>query len=145
MFVTESLKSKIFVLTDVLHETAGYMNVAFVLVDPVSEEHDALMEKAMERLVHIAIEGIADIGNLLIDTLVMRDAASYADIIDILSDEHVITSDVAEVLLPMLEFRRTLMQDYQSAHAAKVLKFVEHASYIDQFADQVTEYLKNNE
>ncbi|MCY0893437.1 MAG: DUF86 domain-containing protein [Acidibacillus sp.] len=145
MFVTESLKSKIFVLTDVLRETAGYMNVAFVLVDPVSEEHDALMEKAMERLVHIAIEGIADIGNLLIDTLVMRDAASYADIIDILSDEQVITSDVAEVLLPMLEFRRTLMQDYQSAHAAKVLKFVEHASYIDQFADQVTEYLKNNE
>ena len=48
-----------------------------------------------ERLVHVAIECLADIGNVLIDALLMRDPASYVDIIDVLRDEEVVSRDTA--------------------------------------------------
>ncbi|PWI59024.1 hypothetical protein BM613_02245 [Sulfoacidibacillus thermotolerans] len=129
-------------MTDALDEVSQALT--YLVQETISRVTDMdrlIATKAMERLVHIAIEAIADIGNLLIDALIMRDPASYADIIDILHDETVITTDVAEVLRPMVAFRRTLMQDYTSKHAASLFLYAQNAHYIQQFVEQVKNYL----
>lgn len=47
-------------------------------------------KKALERIVHLLIENVLDVGNAMIDGFIMRDPGSYDDIIDILVDEKVV-------------------------------------------------------
>jgi len=53
---------------------------------------------ALERIAHVIIEAILDVGNAMIDGFIMRDPGSYNDIIDILADEQVIAPADAEQL-----------------------------------------------
>lgn len=71
-----------------------------------------LMHLAQERTLHLAIETVTDIGSLLIDAFMMRDASSYEDIIDILAGERVFDEQVASVLRQLVLLRRPLVQDY---------------------------------
>lgn len=73
-----------------------------------------LLRFAQERTLHLAIETITDVGSLLIDAFMMRDASSYEDIIDILGDEGVFGPDVAATLKELVLLRRPLTQDYTS-------------------------------
>ncbi len=64
-------------------------------------------------MLHLAIECVTDIGSLLIDGFILRDASSYEDIIDILSTEKkAITAEVAEPILELVRLRRPLVQDF---------------------------------
>ncbi|HLR71218.1 MAG TPA: HepT-like ribonuclease domain-containing protein, partial [Pseudogracilibacillus sp.] len=47
----------------------------------------------LERIVHVLIESVLDVGNMMIDGFIMRDPGSYEDIIDILVDEEVIPAE----------------------------------------------------
>ncbi|CAG7625924.1 hypothetical protein PAESOLCIP111_02777 [Paenibacillus solanacearum] len=71
-----------------------------------------LLHLAQERLLHLAIEIVTDVGSLLIDAFMMRDASSYEDIIDILEGEGVFGEAVAAVLKDLVQLRRPLVQDY---------------------------------
>ncbi|MBP1154691.1 MULTISPECIES: HepT-like ribonuclease domain-containing protein [unclassified Paenibacillus] len=73
-----------------------------------------LLQFAQERTLHLAIETITDVGSLLIDAFMMRDASSYEDIIDILSDEGVFDQDTAATLKELVMLRRPLTQEYTS-------------------------------
>ncbi|PIB45003.1 hypothetical protein AOA59_08845, partial [Pseudomonas sp. 2822-15] len=46
-----------------------------------------LDQLALERIAHMTIEIIIDVGNQMIDGFIMRDPGSYDDVIDILIDE----------------------------------------------------------
>lgn len=67
---------------------------------------------AQERALHLAIETVTDVGSLLIDGFMMRDASSYEDIIDILAGEKVCSADVAQTLGELVKLRKALVQDY---------------------------------
>ena len=67
---------------------------------------------AQERILHLAIESVTDIGSLLIDGFMMRDAGSYEDIIEILRGEEVMDERVAAFLTDLIRLRRPLVQDY---------------------------------
>lgn len=67
---------------------------------------------ALERAVHIAVECIADIGNVLIDGFVMRDPGSYSDIVDILDDEGVLPHDMTEPIQRIVTYRKKLVHLY---------------------------------
>lgn len=73
---------------------------------------DLTLQLAQERLLILAIESITDVGSLLIDGFLMRDASSYEDIIEILQVERVFDADLGAVLLELVKQRRALMQDY---------------------------------
>ncbi|MBG9775280.1 DUF86 domain-containing protein [Brevibacillus laterosporus] len=70
---------------------------------------DQIKQLAIERALHICIEGIADVGNALIDGFIMRDPGSYTDIVEILRDETVLTNEQATVLHRIMEFRKPLV------------------------------------
>lgn len=71
-----------------------------------------LLHLAQERTLHLAIETVTDIGSLLIDAFMMRDASSYEDIIEILEGEKVFGAAEAAVLKELVQLRRPLTQDY---------------------------------
>lgn len=73
-----------------------------------------LLHLAQERILHLSIETITDVGSLLIDAFMMRDASSYEDIIEILRDERVFEADTAVVFRELVQLRKSLAQEYAS-------------------------------
>lgn len=67
---------------------------------------------AQERALHLAIEVVTDVGSLLIDGFLMRDASSYEDIITVLTVEKVFSTELELPLIQLVKLRRPLVQDY---------------------------------
>ena len=51
-----------------------------------------------------------DVGNSMIDGFIMRDPGSYDDIIDILEDEKVITTEMSESYKRVVPLRKNFQQ-----------------------------------
>lgn len=71
-----------------------------------------VQQAAAERALHLALECLTDIGNIIIDALIMRDPASYEDIFEILTEEGVFTSEFGAHFLHAVRFRKALAHDY---------------------------------
>lgn len=69
---------------------------------------------AQERILHLAIETVTDVGSLIIDGFLMRDASSYEDIMEILHQENVFSANTAAVLLQLVKLRKPLVQEYMN-------------------------------
>lgn len=67
---------------------------------------------SLERIVHMLIESMLDVGNLMIDGFIMRDAGSYEDIVDILIDEKVIPESDETTFKELIGLRNNIIQDY---------------------------------
>jgi uncharacterized protein YutE (UPF0331/DUF86 family) len=75
-------------------------------------DDDAVLMLSQERALHLAIECVTDVGSLLIDAFILRDASSYEDIIEILRGEGAFEPDTAASLLELVKLRKPLAQDY---------------------------------
>lgn len=97
---------------------------------------------AGQRLLQLTIEGVADVGNLLIDGFIMRDPGSYQDILDIMLDEKVVTSEFRQSLGQLIEHRKALTLDYIELSPAQVAEWVrQYAEIAQQFPQVVRAYL----
>lgn len=76
------------------------------------DDDGMMLSLAQERLLHLAIETVTDVGSLLIDGFMMREASSYEDIVRVLADEKVFSEDAAAVLFELVKLRRPLVQQY---------------------------------
>ncbi|WP_078379107.1 DUF86 domain-containing protein [Sutcliffiella halmapala] len=100
--------------------------------------------KALERIVQSTIEGILDVGNAMIDGFIMRDPGSYEDIIDILEDEKVVTSDIAEQLKRLIRLRKTLVQEYLDLQHNELKGNLDETKVaVSVFCVSVRHYLEN--
>jgi uncharacterized protein YutE (UPF0331/DUF86 family) len=90
-----------------------------------TEAEEPIMQAALERVVHLALETVTDIGSLLIDGFIMRDASSYEDIVAILKDEQVVDADQAEFCIRLVRQRRPLVQDYMNIQHGELLELAE--------------------
>lgn len=83
-------------------------------VEQITAKWDGSLQSsfAQERALHIAIEIITDVGSLLIDGFLMRDASSYEDIVEIIAQEQAVSSELHASLLQLVVLRRALVQDY---------------------------------
>ncbi|GAA3401353.1 DUF86 domain-containing protein [Paenibacillus hodogayensis] len=73
---------------------------------------DLLHILAQERLLHLSVELVTDLGSLLIDGFLMRDASSYEDIVEIIHGEDVFAPELLEPLQRLVRLRKPLVQDY---------------------------------
>jgi uncharacterized protein YutE (UPF0331/DUF86 family) len=73
---------------------------------------DRLQQFTQERVLHLAIESVTDVGSLLIDAFILRDASSYEDIVEILHGEQAFDHPLAEFLIKLVKLRKPLVQDY---------------------------------
>jgi uncharacterized protein YutE (UPF0331/DUF86 family) len=101
-------------------------------------------KKALERITHLTIEAILDVGNSMIDGFIMRDPGSYEDIIDILEDEKVVTTEVANELKEIIRFRKVIVQDYlEINHDELILSLQKNKESLASFPQAVRSYLEN--
>ncbi|MCA0991852.1 DUF86 domain-containing protein [Pseudalkalibacillus hwajinpoensis] len=96
----------------------------------------------LERLHHVFIESMIDVGNSMIDGFIMRDPGSYEDIIEILSDEKVISSENAVRLKEVVGMRKPLMQEYvNTQHGPLEQNLRKNLSALEQFPADIRKYL----
>ncbi|TRZ37138.1 DUF86 domain-containing protein [Niallia circulans] len=107
------------------------------------EAFDSPLEKlGLERLAHMMIEAMLDVGNSMIDGFIMRDPGSYDDIMDILTDERVLTPADASAIKGLLALRKTLVHDYTSINHDQVKKAVaKELPAVTAFSESVKKYL----
>lgn len=98
----------------------------------------------LERIVHIVIESMVDVGNGIIDGFIMRDPGSYEDIIDILLDEKVIKAKDAVSFKKLISLRSMVVREYTKIDH-KMLKEVLETNYnsLQHFSPSIKQYLKN--
>ncbi|HWJ76651.1 MAG TPA: DUF86 domain-containing protein [Niallia sp.] len=127
-----------------LEEQLVYLNQLIFLLEEQQKWQTPVEKMALERITHMIIEVILDIGNSMIDGFIMRDPGSYEDIIEILTDEKVITSQVANELKEIILWRKKLVHEYTEVNHEELCKvFLLKLSSIKAFIPSVTEYLNN--
>ncbi|WP_261130446.1 DUF86 domain-containing protein [Bacillus sp. Marseille-Q3570] len=125
-----------------IEELLRFMSLRLEVLE--TDEFDETMKDQMglERLGHMVIETIIDVGNKMIDGFIMRDPGSYEDIIDILEDENVVPGENAIELKKVIALRKMLVQTYTEVdhkHVEDVLKANLQALHV--FPEQVRTYL----
>ncbi|AKM20232.1 DUF86 domain-containing protein [Geobacillus stearothermophilus] len=104
----------------------------------------ALERLALERIAHVLIEAVLDVGNAMIDGFIMRDPGSYNDIIDILTDEQVISAEDGERLKAFIAHRKALVQNYTNVDHAKLLADLnEQLPALEAYPKAVRHYLES--
>ncbi|MEF3303714.1 DUF86 domain-containing protein [Paenibacillus sp. GYB003] len=81
---------------------------------------DLIRMLAQERVLHLSVELVTDVGSLLIDGFLMRDASSYEDIVDIVYGEGVFAKELYEPLQQLVRLRKPLVQEYARAERDKL-------------------------
>ncbi|UOQ94241.1 DUF86 domain-containing protein [Halobacillus shinanisalinarum] len=96
----------------------------------------------LERMTHLTVEIIIDVGNQMIDGFIMRDPGSYEDIIDILTDEKVLPKEEIEAYKAIVRLRKMVVQQYLSVdHEAIITIWNTHSKSFNQFPDRIRWYL----
>lgn len=99
---------------------------------------------ALQRIGHNTMEAMMDVGNLVIDGFIMRDPGSYDDIIDILIDEKVVTTEMEKHLKDVVGLRKMIVREFVEVNNELVLKVITNSlEAIKQFSPLVTRYLEN--
>jgi uncharacterized protein YutE (UPF0331/DUF86 family) len=133
-----------FVDREKIEETLVYLEERIHLFSNQQEWSTPLEKAALERLAQTMIDSILDVGNAIIDGFIMRDPGSYEDIIEILTDERVISAEMGHRLKMLIFFRKLLVQNYTEINHQELLeKFTKHVSDIVLFALKVRDYIAN--
>ncbi|MGA3600288.1 DUF86 domain-containing protein [Lysinibacillus agricola] len=99
---------------------------------------------AIERIGHNVMESMMDVGNLMIDGFIMRDPGSYEDIIDILIDEKVVSTEMEAPLKAVVGLRKVLVREFIDVDIQEVVNVLTASlSVLKQFPPAVSSYLTN--
>ncbi|MGE7112458.1 DUF86 domain-containing protein [Lysinibacillus sp. NPDC047702] len=99
---------------------------------------------AIERIGHNIMESMMDVGNLMIDGFIMRDPGSYEDIIDILIDEKVVSTEMEASLKAVVGLRKMLVREFIEVDNQEVIDVLTaNLPALKQFSPAVNSYLTN--
>ena len=138
----EGIEAVYFVDRDKIEKTLLFFEKQLKLFHSNKSWTTDIEKAALERIVHTVIESILDTGNAMIDGFIMRDPGSYDDIVEILTDEKVITPELSETLKTVISFRVMLVQQYLEVdHDAIDAAFREQLHILERFSPSVRTYL----
>lgn len=133
-----------FVDRDSIEETLIYLDKQIELFKSHPHWTTDIEKAALERLTHTMLEAILDVGNMMIDGFIMRDPGSYEDILDILLDEQVITREMHQSLIQLIQFRKMTVQQYTRVdHERLENAFAKEVSVLQVFSSKVRDYITN--
>ncbi|WP_066258573.1 DUF86 domain-containing protein [Neobacillus drentensis] len=133
-----------FVDREKIEEILKYLETQIQLFLNQEQWSTPLEKAALERLNHMMIESVLDVGNAMIDGFIMRDPGSYDDIIDILMDEKVISAETGNGLKIMIQYRKRLVQFYTEINHQELQEvFSKHLHELVNFTANVRDYLAN--
>ena len=134
-----------FVDRNKINSTLTYMDSLIRILDEKQDwTSNKIDQLALERIALNIIESMIDVGNSMIDGFIMRDPGSYDDIIDILTDEKVISSEMDAPLKNVIQLRKILVRDFiNTDHQTLADTLLNHLSYLKEFPKKVEYYLTN--
>jgi uncharacterized protein YutE (UPF0331/DUF86 family) len=131
-----------FVDRDKIEERLLYIDNQIHRFESQQAWNTEIEKAALERIVHMTIEAILDVGNSMIDGFIMRDPGSYDDIIDILEDEKVITKEMSASYKKIIGYRKNLQQHYTHLnHRELETAFHQELPLLKGFSSNVRQYL----
>lgn len=133
-----------FVNRSEINERITLIDTLFQEVDEKASFSTSIDKLALERIVHVIIEAIIDVGNSMIDGFIMRDPGSYHDIIDILIDEKVIPEEDESSYKELIDLRQMLVQNYLKVDHEEMKRIVDtHKDVLRKFSHHIRTYLDN--
>ncbi|TYR78689.1 DUF86 domain-containing protein [Priestia megaterium] len=127
-----------------IEETLVFYEQHISLLTKQSNWGTFIEKKALERIIHLLIENVLDVGNAMIDGFIMRDPGSYDDIIDILVDEKVVEQADEQPLKQVLQLRKVLVQDYMEVNHEEIYYVViRNTEVLKKFPSCIRAYLEN--
>jgi len=132
-----------FVDRNKINSTLSHMDSLIVLLENKKDwTSNIINQLALERIALTIIESIIDVGNSMIDGFIMRDPGSYDDIIDILTDEKVITAEMDEPMKKVIQLRKMLVRDFINInHDLLSSTLHTHVHTLKEFPIKVEHYL----
>lgn len=123
-------------------ETITYLNSLLALYETKKSWDGLEGQLALERLTHNIIESIIDVGNSMIDGFIMRDPGSYDDIIDILTDEKVISPEMDASMKQVIGLRKSLVRDFMKMDHQNIISVLDVTlPELKSFGPKVEHYL----
>ncbi|MBN8235511.1 DUF86 domain-containing protein [Halobacillus kuroshimensis] len=96
----------------------------------------------LERLTHLTVEAVLDVGNMMIDGFIMRDPGSYDDIIDILLDEKVLPAEHEEAFKQFIQLRKMIVHEYTEVdHESVERAWTTYQQALEAFPERIRMYL----
>lgn len=103
--------------------------------------HDAVLRRAVERVLQITIECIVDCNNLIIVGLGERPASDHKSTLLTLADKGVLTEEFARRLVAYVKTRNLLVHEYEilvyAAMQTGIKDFLEYRRQIAEFLDKL--------
>ena len=123
--------------------TLAHMNQLLNIIETKKDwQADEVSKLAFERIGQNIIESVIDVGNSMIDGFIMRDPGGYDDIIDILTDEKVITVEMDGPLKEVIKFRKILVRQFYAVDHKKLEEILKkNLQYLKEFPKAVETYL----
>lgn len=119
-----------------------YLDSLTAEIDTVFLKAELIHRLAAERMTHIIVESILDIGHMIIDGFVMRDPGSYEDIIHILVDESVIPASEVEDYLSLIALHKIVVKAYLDIDHVKLVEVIMAAKpSLLHFSSNIRKYL----
>ncbi len=144
MIIYEEVDEMYFVDREKLENTLVFLEKQISLFSNQEEWSTPIEKAALERITHLMIESVLDVGNAMIDGFIMRDPGSYEDIIEILIDEKVVTQETGTSLKRLVQYRKVLVQLYTEIdHEELFNQFSGQMNVLTLFPENVRDYLEN--
>ncbi len=127
-----------------LDKLRGYLKIlkAVQRYDLEKFKTDPFIHGTAERYLHLSIECILDIGNHIIADRGFRKPDTYADVLEILAEEGVISGNLNKKLAGMAAFRNVLVHDYLKLDHDKVYEILrEQIKNLEKLAKIYSEFL----
>lgn len=125
-----------FVDQEVLNQKLDY-------IDGLANRVEVETGFALERVCHMLIESVVDVGNMIIDGFIMRDPGSYQDVIDILEMEHVISAEHKVMISNTLYLRQWFVRDYIDINHEEVKRvFLDNIDAYQSFKHSVNTFIE---
>lgn len=126
-----------------IKQTLSYIDQLLQTLDNQSFE-TTIDKLSLERITHMVIESMLDVGNMMIDGFIMRDPGSYEDIIDILIDEKVLPEQDEHPYKEVIQLRKVVVQDYLTIdHQLIKETMMTHKETLKSYSLHIQTYLDN--
>lgn len=103
---------------------------------------DPFVHGTAERYLHLSIECLLDIGNHIIADRGYRKPETYAEILEILAEEGVLTVELSRTMAGMASFRNVLVHDYLRLDLEMVYQVMtDHLGHFEELARVYAELL----
>lgn len=108
-------------------------------------EKDHLLQFALSRALHLAVESVIDVGDALIESYLMRDPGGYEDIIDIMEDEGVIPKEATAPLKERVRLRERLVRHYEQIHVNELVQAMKDLHDLTSFPAWVSSFMEREQ